>query len=180
LVANVIPCCVPLVSTNKFRSKPCIFLGYSYAGYKCLDPFTNKVYLSRHVVFDEYTFPAKDKVTSQLPSKVNATGDLPFIPPISSFSLDICHSSYTTPVNSIVAANSNTNSLPISSSPLDISHSSYTTPFNSAAATNPSTNSLIIPSSHNYEPSLSLFDAHNTPDQSTIPDQPPLDSHSTT
>ena len=48
--------CYPLLrpySRHKldFRSKPCIFLGYRHAGYKCLDPITNKVYLSRHVVF---------------------------------------------------------------------------------------------------------------------------------
>lgn len=26
-----------------YRSKPCIFLGYNYVGYKCLDPVTNKI-----------------------------------------------------------------------------------------------------------------------------------------
>ena len=129
------------------------------------------------MVFDEQTFPAKDKVTSRLPSKVNAIDDLPFIPHVSYFSLDVCHSSCTTPINYATAANPSTNSLPISSSPLDIFHNSCTTPFNSTIAANPNTNSLIIPSSHNYEPSLSLFDAHNTPDQSTIQNQPPLDSH---
>lgn len=170
----------------EFRSKPCMFLGYSYAGYKCLDPITNKVYLLCHVVFDEQTFPTKDDVTSQLPFKVNATGDLPLIPPVSSSSLDICHSSYTTPINFATAANPNTNSLLVSSSRLDISHNSCTTLVNSAAVVHPSTNSLILPSSHSYEPSLSLSDAQNTPGQSTIPDhsitpsKPPLDSHSTT
>jgi hypothetical protein len=56
----------------EYRSKPCIFLGYNYAGYKCLDPVTNKAYLSRHVIFDENSFPAKDHATSHLPSKINA------------------------------------------------------------------------------------------------------------
>jgi hypothetical protein len=50
--------CFPLLrpyTANKleYRSKFCIFLGYSYACYCCLDPFTDRVYLSRHVVFDE-------------------------------------------------------------------------------------------------------------------------------
>jgi hypothetical protein len=67
----------------QYRSKPCIFLGYSYAGYKCLDPITNKVYLSRHVVFYEQNFPAKDHASSHLPSKISAIGDLPFTLPVS-------------------------------------------------------------------------------------------------
>jgi transposase InsO family protein len=75
--------CFPLLrpyTTHKleFRSKPCIFLGYSHAGYRCLDPFTNKVYLSRNVVFNESSFPTKDHGQLQLPSKINASADLPF------------------------------------------------------------------------------------------------------
>jgi hypothetical protein len=42
-----------------FRSKQCIFLGYSthHKGYKCLDISTGRVYISRDVVFDETIFP---------------------------------------------------------------------------------------------------------------------------
>jgi histone deacetylase 1/2 len=42
-----------------FRSKTCIFIGYSsgHQGYKCLDFSTGKIYVSRHVVFDESLFP---------------------------------------------------------------------------------------------------------------------------
>ncbi|OMO62605.1 Integrase, catalytic core [Corchorus capsularis] len=41
------------------KSLPCVFLGYShqYKGYRCFCPTTNKVYISRHVVFDEDVFP---------------------------------------------------------------------------------------------------------------------------
>ncbi|KAF5442060.1 hypothetical protein F2P56_037245 [Juglans regia] len=37
------------------KSVPCLFVGYSLAqnAYKCIDPSTNKVYHSRHVLFDE-------------------------------------------------------------------------------------------------------------------------------
>lgn len=42
----------------QFRSQPCVFLGYSMVqkGYKCLAG-TNRVFVSRHVVFDEGCFP---------------------------------------------------------------------------------------------------------------------------
>ena len=37
-----------------FRSKSCIFIGYSnnHHGYKCLDLSTGRIYISRHVIFD--------------------------------------------------------------------------------------------------------------------------------
>lgn len=43
----------------EFRSKQCVFLGYSslHKGYKCLHIATNRVYISRDVVFDENVFP---------------------------------------------------------------------------------------------------------------------------
>ncbi|KAJ3676869.1 hypothetical protein LUZ60_002593 [Juncus effusus] len=41
------------------RSLPCVFLGYApnQKGYKCLHLPTNKVYVSRHVIFNETYFP---------------------------------------------------------------------------------------------------------------------------
>ena len=43
----------------QIRSKQCAFLGYSsmHKGYKCLDIYTGRVYISRDVVFDEGVFP---------------------------------------------------------------------------------------------------------------------------
>jgi hypothetical protein len=40
---------------------------------------TNKAYLSKHVIFNEESFLAKDQATSQLPSKINAHGDAPLL-----------------------------------------------------------------------------------------------------
>jgi hypothetical protein len=42
-----------------FRSTRCVFLGYSYLhkGFKCLEPSTGRVYISRDVIFDENVFP---------------------------------------------------------------------------------------------------------------------------
>lgn len=41
------------------RSIPCIFLGYclQHKGYKCLDPITNRVFITRHARFDESHLP---------------------------------------------------------------------------------------------------------------------------
>ncbi|KAJ9546696.1 LOW QUALITY PROTEIN: hypothetical protein OSB04_019239 [Centaurea solstitialis] len=41
------------------RSTQCVFLGYpsDFRGYRCYDPHTGRVHLSRHVTFDENTFP---------------------------------------------------------------------------------------------------------------------------
>ena len=43
----------------QFRSKRCVFLGYSnlHKGFKCLEPSTGRIYVSRDVVFDETIYP---------------------------------------------------------------------------------------------------------------------------
>jgi hypothetical protein len=42
-----------------FRSTSCVFLGYSkpHSGYKCLDISSGRIYVARHVIFNETTFP---------------------------------------------------------------------------------------------------------------------------
>lgn len=48
------------------RSTPCLFLGYPihHRGYRCLDLKTNRIIVSRHVIFDENTFPKAQKVSA--------------------------------------------------------------------------------------------------------------------
>lgn len=54
-------------NSNKleYRSAPCTFLGYSphHKGYKCLSD-TGRIYTSRHVVFNEFSFPFASKTNS--------------------------------------------------------------------------------------------------------------------
>lgn len=53
-----------------FRSKNCIFIGYSagHRDYKCLDVSTGKVFVPRHVVFDESLFPYKTSQSNDPPN----------------------------------------------------------------------------------------------------------------
>ncbi|KAD4179956.1 hypothetical protein E3N88_28547 [Mikania micrantha] len=42
-----------------FRSTPCVFIGYSpiHHGYRCFDPKSERIYVARHVRFNEHFFP---------------------------------------------------------------------------------------------------------------------------
>lgn len=63
-----------LYTTNKFDPKSllCVFLGYTekQKGYRCLYPPTGRVYISRHVLFDETKFPFSDVYQSLLPQAI--------------------------------------------------------------------------------------------------------------
>ncbi|PKU79126.1 Retrovirus-related Pol polyprotein from transposon TNT 1-94 [Dendrobium catenatum] len=58
-------------------SKPCVFIGYpsTQKGYLCLDPDTNHIYTSRHVVFNEQIFPYH-QTQSHVPNQ-NSTNTIP-------------------------------------------------------------------------------------------------------
>lgn len=64
------PCLRPY-SAHKMepRSLQCVFLGYNadYKGYRCLYPPTGRVYISRHVIFDEKLFPFTGKFQHLIP-----------------------------------------------------------------------------------------------------------------
>ncbi|WVZ54515.1 hypothetical protein U9M48_005301 [Paspalum notatum var. saurae] len=60
------------------RSVLCVFLGYSsnHKGYRCLDIATNRVIISRHVVFDESSFPFAEATSpSALPTNLDFLDD---------------------------------------------------------------------------------------------------------
>jgi histone deacetylase 1/2 len=50
-----------------FRSVKCVFLGDSsiHKGYKCLHIPTNRIYISRDIMFDEHVFPFVDTSTTR-------------------------------------------------------------------------------------------------------------------
>ena len=113
--------CFPLLrpyATHKlmFRSKRCIFLGYSshQNGYRCLDPVTQKVLISRHVVFNENTFPAKDGLQSSELLPVVSSQGTPL--PSPSFSLFTSNLQHSSPIISD-SPDSPLESLPIPTSP---------------------------------------------------------------
>jgi hypothetical protein len=59
-----------------FRSKCCVFLGYSFMhkGYKCLKVYSGRVYISRDVIFDEKIFSFTElhsNVGDRLPAEIN-------------------------------------------------------------------------------------------------------------
>ena len=64
--------CLRSFTQHKFepRSLQCVFLGYhpQYKGYRCLYPPTGRVYISRHVIFDENCFPFTDRYRDLVPS----------------------------------------------------------------------------------------------------------------
>ena len=67
--------CYPNLSTtapHKLTPRPalCVFLGYSahHKGYRCLDLSTNRVIISRHVIFDETAFPFAERNGPSIPA----------------------------------------------------------------------------------------------------------------
>lgn len=63
------------------RSRPCVFLGYSLTqtAYLCLDIPNNRLYTSRHIQFDEETFPFAK--SNQIPQTIIHEQSSPSLPP---------------------------------------------------------------------------------------------------
>ncbi|CAL2258609.1 unnamed protein product [Prunus armeniaca] len=135
-----------------FKSIPCVFIGYDdhYKGYRCLDPFSGRIYISRNVTFDETSFPYKQpQNTSSLPF-----GGLHFLPhtiqPTPTTQSDLGPSTYSPQIQ---LPDSLANNTPRSPSPSTTSSSPpglfshNTTPQAISSPSNPHTPSLASPSS---------------------------------
>lgn len=89
------PCLRPYQKHKfSFHSQKCVYLGYgdSHKGYKCLSP-SGRIYISRHVVFNELEFPFKTGfLNKQSQSQVCDTSDINYLP--------LCELNHdTTPIN---------------------------------------------------------------------------------
>lgn len=64
------------------RSSPCLFLGYptTHRGYRCLELSSGKIILSRHVTFDEFSFPLATPSPSISPSSPSINDDPDTLP----------------------------------------------------------------------------------------------------
>ncbi|KAJ9553489.1 hypothetical protein OSB04_017534 [Centaurea solstitialis] len=62
-----------------FRSTPCVFLGYSttHHGYRCYDPQSDRIYVARHVRFNEQSFPFQINIPS--PPTPTPTSPNPYV-----------------------------------------------------------------------------------------------------
>lgn len=77
----------------QFRSRRCVFLGYSnlHKGFKSLDPFEGRIYISRDV-FDEHVFPFSQmhpNAGARLRAELVVLPDV-VLNPSSSFGMQFC------------------------------------------------------------------------------------------
>jgi hypothetical protein len=110
----------PTIIINLIFSKKCVFLGYSslHKGYKCLHVPSNRVYISRDVIFDESVFPFVN-----MPNSHN-------LPPMSESSLllvadhfmDIAHSLPLLADHGACIERGSRLEVPPSSSPIYVNH----------------------------------------------------------
>jgi len=65
------------------RSILCVFLGYSthHKGYRCLDLSSNRVIISRHVIFDETAFPFAERYGPSIPVDLEFLTDITGVVP---------------------------------------------------------------------------------------------------
>lgn len=115
-----------------FRSAPCTFLGYSplHHGYRCLDTSTDRIYIARHVRFNENVFPFKRPPPPSTTPAATYVSSLPsFIPdPTSTTTID--DSPPTTPPASPITT-------PLAASPPITTETTSTKSFNTSPDATP-------------------------------------------
>jgi hypothetical protein len=144
------------------RSMPYVFLGYcsSQKGYKYFHIPTNKIYVSRHIIFDEGTFHFRSQASSGSTSSSSAD---PAIPIASLFPSDHVSS----PLVTVVASNSNSHVVATSTS--------TRTPLISQQL--PSASSSTDSFSPYYNSSSSLISHHITPPTPVVSTSLPYHTH---
>ncbi|KAI5343744.1 hypothetical protein L3X38_011620 [Prunus dulcis] len=168
--------CFPhMVPYNKhklsFKSVPCVFIGYDdhYKGYRCLDPISGRVYISRNVTFDETTFPYRQpQIAPDAQPTFDAHSDLG----PNSFSHRISTSTGPPQSDPIPLA-----SPQINPSPSPAHNDPIRSPYAPAdpVPSSPSQNSLpsplvSLPSSHPTNPAISPLPTLLPTDSTSIPD----------
>ncbi|CAH9118016.1 unnamed protein product [Cuscuta europaea] len=153
------------------RSRPCIFLGYcdQQSAYRCLDPTTNRIFFSRHVVFNESVFPFSNNTTpvTDLSSEIDSWLQPPIsYLPISGTSLAKASPTTRTPTTQDSPNPAPHNTPPASNPPILITYhrrpkQNPTTPsLPNVPNTNPSTitpttNNPISTLGHHHDPKAS-------------------------
>jgi hypothetical protein len=145
----------------EFRSTPCVFLGYStsHHGYRCLDTSSDRIYVARHVRFNEHVFPFKHISPPVIPS--------PSDPPY--------YSSYPTPQPTPSAPNNTTTPPPSPHTPSSPTSPPPTTPTSNIpsaqTASNQNHTSLNTTPTQTGSPTTS---SSPSPDIPAPPPPPPL------
>ncbi|KAI0493313.1 hypothetical protein KFK09_027590 [Dendrobium nobile] len=157
-------------SSNKLSpvSKPCVFIGYpdSQKGYKCLDPISNQVYTSCHVIFDESIFPFASPYP---PNSIHSNANL-YTPPLllvptsnpcttqHSTPHISSHSNYTPPA----PQNTNTNSTEVITSTCSSPHPSSSQPEHTSPIIPTSTHPMVTRLRHGISKPKKVFNlAHS-------------------
>lgn len=118
-----------------FRSLPCIFLGYSstHKGHLCFHQQSSRVYVSRHVIFNEAIFPYLPPTSNKPSSNIPPPSDITFhlLTQAASLSSTTPPSqpppSLTPPSSSSTSTSSITHTPPLPSHPIHPNTSSYQT-----------------------------------------------------
>ncbi|KAM0068396.1 putative RNA-directed DNA polymerase [Helianthus debilis subsp. tardiflorus] len=159
------------------RSLPCVFIGYSliHKGYCCLDPSTNRVYISRHARFDESIFPFQGSSTTPNLSQLDLVAfqdDAPTPTPLATPTMPSATSPSVDQHQLSVDVIFHTSTPPISTPlPVHLFPSPHPSPSPSSASEDTSS-SPVSPSSASPSSAASPPSA-----VSSVPTPPPLPSH---